>query len=85
MRKTGKRETAIACLVFLGGLGVNAAASDWFNYDATNTIAVLGILAAPLMIFVGGMFGLDSYAKQIVPQQENETPPANWPSNDEVG
>ena len=85
MRKTGKRETALACLGFLGALGMNAAAADWFNYPAANTLSVLGILAAPVMIFVGGMFGLDSYAKQIVPQQENETPPANWPPNDEVG
>lgn len=67
MKKTYKRETALACLAFIAGLGINAVAADVFGYEATNTIAVLGILALPVMAFVAGMFGIDSYAKQISP------------------
>jgi len=81
MKKTYKRETALASLSFLAALGVNGAAADWFGYEATNTLAVLGILATPVMVFVGGMFGLDSYAKQVSPPEPYQ-PPADWPVDD---
>lgn len=84
MRKTFKREVAVSLLATIIALGANSVAADVFGYDASNSIAVLGIITVPFVAFAAAAFGMDSYAKQVAPQETpaDEMPPGDWLETD---
>ena len=61
--KTYKRETAIAMLLFLGGMVI------WGVYTPEAKAAADG-LAWPIIGFVTAAFGLDAYGKQIAGRRQ---------------
>lgn len=60
-RKTGKRETAWAALVYVAGLGVAAV---WLGSD--QAMQLVNILALPVLAFAATALGLDEYSKNIL-------------------
>jgi len=58
--KTYKRECAGLMLAFVGLIGVYAIMTG-----SQEAIQVLDALATPVMVFAGGAFGIDAWAKQV--------------------
>lgn len=76
VRRTFKREVAVACLVILFGItGYSIFSDDPALVEAR--LQAVGMLAMPILLFVTAAFGLDAAAKQLNlgGRQQAYTPP----------
>jgi hypothetical protein len=77
--KTWKREVALGCAVWLGGL------ASYTAYVGTDEVrlSVLGLFVLPVFGLLGGLFGLDAIQKQEIKKIEMGVPPEGGSAEDD--